>query len=71
MCALPTLLAAAGNTAGDDKLRSGAVVIDDPDDEPYDDEKDHTRCPDCKGSGYYVGFLERRLCPTCDGSGFL
>ncbi len=40
-------------------------------DEPYDDEKDHTRCPDCKGSGYYVGFTDRRLCPTCDGSGYL
>lgn len=70
MCALPSLLAAANSAVGEDKLRSGAVVIEDAD-EPYDDEKDHTRCPDCKGSGYYVGFLERRLCPTCDGSGFL
>jgi hypothetical protein len=70
MCPLPSVLAAANGAVGDDELRSGAVVIDEPD-EPYDDEKDHTRCPDCKGSGYYVGFLERRLCPTCDGSGFL
>jgi hypothetical protein len=39
--------------------------------EEYDDEKDHTRCCDCKGSGWYIGFTERRFCPTCDGSGFL
>lgn len=37
----------------------------------YDDEQDHHRCADCKGSGWYVGFTERRYCPTCDGSGFL
>lgn len=41
------------------------------DDDVYDDEQDHTRCADCKGSGYYVGFTERRHCPTCEGSGFL
>jgi DnaJ-class molecular chaperone len=41
------------------------------DDEPYDDEQDHIRCSDCQGSGYYVGFTDRRHCPTCDGSGFL
>ena len=27
------------------------------------------RCDDCKGSGWYVGIVERRVCPTCDGSG--
>ncbi|MGH1343102.1 MAG: hypothetical protein ACRBN8_16205 [Nannocystales bacterium] len=37
----------------------------------YDDEQDHSRCADCKGTGWYVGFTERRYCPTCDGSGFL
>ena len=37
----------------------------------YDDAKDHLRCPDCKGSGYYVGLLERSLCKTCDGSGWM
>lgn len=37
----------------------------------YDDEKDHVRCRDCKGTGWYVGFTERRHCPTCDGSGYL
>jgi DnaJ-class molecular chaperone len=68
---LPSPRASAHDPVGDEKLRSGAVVIEVPDDEPYDDEKDHTRCPDCKGSGYYVGFLERRLCPTCDGSGYM
>jgi len=26
-------------------------------------------CPDCKGSGEYVGFLEREKCKTCGGSG--
>lgn len=24
-------------------------------------------CPDCRGSGEYVGLLERRPCPTCRG----
>jgi DnaJ-class molecular chaperone len=37
----------------------------------YDDEQDHVRCRDCKGSGWYIGFTERRYCPTCEGSGFL
>jgi hypothetical protein len=37
----------------------------------YDDEQDHTRCGDCKGTGWYVGFTERKYCPTCDGSGFM
>jgi DnaJ-class molecular chaperone len=27
------------------------------------------RCEDCKGSGWYVGIVERRPCPTCDGTG--
>lgn len=48
----------------------GALVADDLED-LYDDEQDHTRCNDCKGSGYYVGFTERRLCPSCDGSGYV
>lgn len=39
--------------------------------EAYDDEQDHLRCGDCKGTGWYVGFTERRYCPTCDGSGFV
>jgi DnaJ-class molecular chaperone len=39
--------------------------------EPYDDEQDHNRCADCKGSGYYVGFTDRRHCPTCEGSGWV
>lgn len=26
-------------------------------------------CPDCKGSGQYVGLWEARACPTCGGSG--
>ena len=39
--------------------------------EAYDDEQDHQRCADCKGTGWYVGFTERRYCPTCDGSGFV
>lgn len=25
-------------------------------------------CPDCKGSGIYIGFTDRRTCPTCDGN---
>ncbi len=37
----------------------------------YDDEQDHTRCSDCKGSGWYIGFTERKYCPKCDGSGYL
>jgi len=68
--------AAACGAVGNGSPRSGGVVLeaeesDLDDDEPYDDEQDHTRCADCHGSGYYVGFMERRLCPTCDGSGFL
>lgn len=39
-------------------------------DDLYDDAKDHERCPDCKGSGYYVGLIEKYHCPTCDGSGW-
>lgn len=41
------------------------------DDAPYDDTQDHDLCHDCKGSGWYVGFTDRRRCPTCDGSGYL
>lgn len=41
------------------------------DDDKYADEKLHKRCPDCKGSGWYTGFLEVKHCPTCDGSGWL
>ena len=37
----------------------------------YDDTQDHDRCTDCKGTGWYVGFTERKYCPTCDGSGYL
>ncbi|MCR9160219.1 MAG: hypothetical protein ACE37F_27545 [Nannocystaceae bacterium] len=37
----------------------------------YDDTQDHDRCADCKGTGWYVGFTERKYCPTCDGSGYL
>jgi DnaJ-class molecular chaperone len=40
-------------------------------DEPYDDEQDHDKCEDCKGTGEYVGLNERRHCPTCDGSGYV
>ena len=39
--------------------------------EAYDDSKDHERCPDCKGSGFYVGLRERSYCKLCDGSGWL
>lgn len=28
-------------------------------------------CPDCKGSGEYVGLVTRERCATCDGSGRL
>jgi hypothetical protein len=45
--------------------------LDDDADEDYDDAKDHTRCPDCKGSGFYVGFRGRDLCQTCDGAGWI
>jgi DnaJ-class molecular chaperone len=51
----------------EDSTTQGALV----DEDMYDDEQDHTRCTDCNGSGYYVGFTERRTCPTCDGSGYL
>lgn len=50
---------------------SAVMGSDDDDDEPYDDSKDHQRCPDCKGSGWYVGLHDREYCPTCDGSGWL
>lgn len=44
---------------------------DDPDDE-HDNEADGlTKCGDCKGSGWYVGIIERRRCPTCDGAGWV
>lgn len=39
--------------------------------QPYEDEDHHVACEDCKGSGWYVGLVERRYCPTCDGSGWL
>lgn len=26
-------------------------------------------CADCKGSGWYVGMVERYYCPTCNGAG--
>jgi hypothetical protein len=42
-----------------------------PPEELYDDAQDHQRCSDCKGSGYYVGFLERSFCRNCDGSGWI
>ena len=45
--------------------------VRDEDEDEYDDEQDHKRCPDCRGTGFYVGFLERSYCTTCDGSGFL
>jgi len=47
------------------------IEIDDTEEEPYDDSKDHTRCPDCKGSGKYVGLREVEDCPRCDGSGWI
>lgn len=31
---------------------------------------DRAKCTDCKGSGQYVGALERRDCPTCGGDGW-
>lgn len=53
-------------------VRTGEASIDeDPCDDPYNDEQDHLRCTDCKGSGWYVGFTERRHCPTCDGAGYV
>jgi DnaJ-class molecular chaperone len=39
--------------------------------EAYDDAKDHERCADCKGSGYYVGLMERSYCRACDGAGWV
>lgn len=39
--------------------------------EQYDDEKDHTKCSDCNGTGKYIGFTDKRNCPTCDGSGYI
>jgi hypothetical protein len=32
---------------------------------------DKEKCDDCKGSGWYVGIVEKRYCPTCGGSGYL
>lgn len=29
------------------------------------------KCTDCKGSGWYVGLIDRRECPTCGGEGHL
>ncbi len=52
-------------------FRLGPLEEDAVCEDPYDDEQDHDRCPDCKGSGWYVGFTEKRHCPTCDGSGFM
>ena len=53
----------------DDIDRRFPGMFPDPYDE-YDDSKDHNRCPDCKGSGWYIGFTDRRHCPTCEGSGW-
>lgn len=39
--------------------------------EAYDDSKDHLLCPDCKGSGFYIGLRERSFCRHCDGSGWV
>lgn len=52
-------------------FRLGRIEADAACDEGYDDELDHDRCDDCKGSGWYVGFTERRHCPTCDGAGYV
>lgn len=68
--------ASCDEAQGEDDATDGLVEIEvriepDIDEEVYDDAQDHTRCPDCKGSGWYTGLVEKRLCPTCDGSGWL
>lgn len=44
---------------------------DEAEDEPYDDAKDHTKCPDCNGSGWYEGLGVREHCKRCHGAGWL
>lgn len=45
---------------------------DQDDSKPYDHEADGLEpCNDCKGSGWYVGLIDRRYCPTCDGAGYV
>ncbi len=53
---------------GTDPLHSGES-----DDEPYDDSRDHERCPDCPGTpGWYTPLVgPRQLCDTCGGAGWL
>lgn len=42
-----------------------------PPEPPYDDAKDHTRCPDCKGKGSYQPLVGPPIhCSACDGSGW-
>lgn len=36
---------------------------------PVDDHEAAKKCTDCKGSGWYVGMVERYYCPTCDEAG--
>lgn len=33
------------------------------------DEDGLVTCADCRGTGVYVGLLDRKPCPTCDGRG--
>ena len=51
--------------------RASVPAVEPRDDDAYDDAQDHQQCVDCKGSGYYVGFLERSYCRSCDGSGWI
>lgn len=37
----------------------------------HDDFLDHDMCPDCRGSGKYVGFNEVENCKRCEGAGWL
>ena len=46
------------------------VELEDEGDE-YDDSKDHTKCTECKGTGWYEGLGVRERCKACDGSGWV
>jgi DnaJ-class molecular chaperone len=57
--------------ARDPRVCSVCVAADADDDEPYNDSKDHTKCPDCKGTGRYIGLGVDEPCKRCDGAGWI
>ena len=39
--------------------------------EEHNDFNDHDMCPDCKGTGQYIGFNIIEQCLKCEGAGWV